>query len=158
MPGRESGPASAVAAASATSPDKHRLQARAAVAEERERRQPTDEAGQGGEEGVASTHRHAWAEYNGAVTRGAHGVLAASAGADVGRGCIGVAANAGHMQQASALPRRGLGDAAGAIEVDRVEGGVAALHVKRNGIGHGNSAQNRRPYRGLVGNVGHDAL
>ena len=85
--------------------DKDRLQARAAVAEEREHRQPADEAGQGGEEGIAGADHHAGTEDGGAVAGGAHGVLAAPAGADVGRGRVGVAADAGEVQQAGALPR-----------------------------------------------------
>ena len=108
-------------------------------------RQPADEAGQGGEEGVAGADHHAGAEDGGAVAGGAHGVLAAPAGADVGRGRISVAADAGEVQQAGALPRGGLGDAAGAVEVDGVEGGVAALNVERNGVGHGDGALDSRP-------------
>ena len=62
------------------------------------------------------------------------------------------------MQQAGALPRRGLGDAAGAVEVDGVEGGVAALNVERNGVDHGAGALDRRPDGVFVGDVGDDAL
>ena len=64
--------------------DKNRLQARAAVSEEREDRQSADEAGQGDEEGVASADHYAGAEDGGVVAGGTHGVLAAPAGADVG--------------------------------------------------------------------------
>ena len=62
------------------------------------------------------------------------------------------------MQQAGALPRGGLGNAAGAVEMDRAEGGFAALDIEPDGVGHGACALDRRPDGGLIGDVGHDAL
>ena len=53
---------------------------------------------------------------------------------------------------------RGLGDAAGAVEVDGAEGAAAALDVERDGVGHGGGALDGRPDGDLVSDVGDDAL
>ena len=132
-----------------------RLQAGAAAADQRQRREQSGKVGERPEQGVARTEHGAWADDGGARKRLLDHQFAAPARADVRRSRLGICTDAGDEHEASNSGRGGLSRyRLGALLVHGLEGHTALLDIGRDRVYDGISSGDGCGDRGLVAHVG----
>jgi hypothetical protein len=134
--------------------DINRLHARTAVAEQRQRGCYARHRGEGREEMVAGPEHHAGLQQGGAGKFRAHDALTVAARRDVGRIGIGIAADAGHVDQALRAGRGGQArDAPRALHMHVGEAVAPRLHAEAYRVDHEIDAGHRGRHRFLAADV-----